>query len=355
MSKSEHPVANGGKDHVKHNDKRSKLTFDELLAKYQKDNEAKRASRSNKVKSSRLPPKHNSGNWNRQGKSFHAATTYSPFEPSMLVSYAPYPTSDHPHSSWGCSDSWTHTPSYFRPYHVEYAAPRQPSHARQSYVRSDRFEYKDRSGAQNKKKVVKQVYRVKRDGRKDKSSDLNSVNEESINVFSTSATNGKEREKPFVDPPSAKFERKEVKRSVNKRGALQSKTKAKSSHPLGLSNWQKKKLQKLSAQELKMKGITWILKGSIRTHTGDDQAKGATQLKEKKRYEKRYSKLKFAPNHQSHWSLPSPFALQMLHMPMFWNSSLDMLDYTSYSYFGPWVPHGSSLYHRGLSPKYYAY
>jgi hypothetical protein len=42
--------------------------------------------------------------------------------------------------------------------------------------------------------VVKQVYGVKRDGRKDKSSDLNSVNEEPINVFSTSATNGKERE-----------------------------------------------------------------------------------------------------------------------------------------------------------------
>jgi hypothetical protein len=62
MSKSKHPVANGGKDHGKHNGKRPKLTFDEILAKYQKDNEAKRANRSNKVKSSRLPPKHNSGN-----------------------------------------------------------------------------------------------------------------------------------------------------------------------------------------------------------------------------------------------------------------------------------------------------
>jgi hypothetical protein len=124
MSKSEHPVANGGKDHVKHNGKRPKLTFDELLAKYQKDKEAKLANRSNKVKSSRLPPKHNSGNWNWEGKSFHAAATYSPFEPSMSVSCAPYNTSDHPYSSWGWSDSWTHTPSCCRPYHVEYAAPR---------------------------------------------------------------------------------------------------------------------------------------------------------------------------------------------------------------------------------------
>jgi hypothetical protein len=44
MSKFEHPVANGGKDHVKHNGKRPKLTFGELLVKYQKDNEAKRAN-----------------------------------------------------------------------------------------------------------------------------------------------------------------------------------------------------------------------------------------------------------------------------------------------------------------------
>jgi hypothetical protein len=71
MSKSEHPVANGGKDHGKHNGKRPKLTFDKLLAKYKKDNEVKRANRSNKVKSSRLPPKHNSGNWNRQKRVFN--------------------------------------------------------------------------------------------------------------------------------------------------------------------------------------------------------------------------------------------------------------------------------------------
>jgi hypothetical protein len=274
----------------------------------------------------------------------------------MPVSYAPYSTSAHPYSSWGWSDSSTHTPSYFRPYHVEYAAPRRPSHARQPYVESDRFEYKDRSGAQNKKNVIKQVYRVKRDGRKDKSSDLNSVNEKPINVFNTSAIGGTGKEKSYIHTSSAKSEQKEVKRLKNKRGALVSKTEVKSSHPLGLSNWQKKELQKLSAQELRKKGMTWIPKGSIRNQVMvDDQAKGATHLKEKKRYERRSSKLRFAPNHQSYWSLPSPFALQMPHMPMFWNSSLDMLDYPSYSYFGPWVPHGSSLYHRGLSPKYYAY
>jgi hypothetical protein len=141
MSKCEHPVANGGKDHVKHNGKKPKLTFAEFLAKYQKDNEAKHANRSNDAKYSRLPPTRNYGNWNRQRKGFHSATTYSPFELSMPVSYAPYPTSDHPYLSWGWSDSWTYTP-YFRPCHVEYAAPMRPSRARQLYVESDRFENK---------------------------------------------------------------------------------------------------------------------------------------------------------------------------------------------------------------------
>jgi hypothetical protein len=71
----------------------------------------------------------------------------------------------------------------------------------------------------------------------------------------------------------------------------------------------------LVKKELRKKGMAWIPKGSIWTQdTGDDQGKGATHLKEKKRYERRSSKLRFAPNHQNFWSLPSPFAL---HMPIF--------------------------------------
>jgi hypothetical protein len=75
MSKLGYPEVDGGKDSVKHNGRNPKLTFDEQLAKYQKDNESKRANRSNKVKSSRLPPKHNSRNWNRQRKGFQSAAS----------------------------------------------------------------------------------------------------------------------------------------------------------------------------------------------------------------------------------------------------------------------------------------
>jgi hypothetical protein len=48
---------NRGRDRYKYMAKKPKLSFDELLAKYLKENEAKRANRPNDVKSSRLPPK----------------------------------------------------------------------------------------------------------------------------------------------------------------------------------------------------------------------------------------------------------------------------------------------------------
>ena len=66
---------------------------------------------------------------------------------------------------------------YFRPYHVEYSARRNPVFERQPHFQKDRCGQKNPSEVQNKKKVVKQVYRVKRDGRKDKSSDLSSSDE----------------------------------------------------------------------------------------------------------------------------------------------------------------------------------
>ena len=57
-----------------------------------------------------------------------------------------------------------------------------------------------------KKKVVKQIYVVKRDGRKDTSLDLNTIDEKLINVLKTSAIDGKGKEKLSVDIPSVKSE-----------------------------------------------------------------------------------------------------------------------------------------------------
>ncbi|RCV22276.1 hypothetical protein SETIT_4G207900v2 [Setaria italica] len=241
----------------------------------------------------------------------------------MPVPYAPHPTSFHSYSSWDGNDPWAHTPSYFRPYHVEYAAPREPSCATQPYVENDHFEQKDRSSVQKKKRVVKQVYQMKTDGCKDKSLDLNSVSKKPINVLSTLATNGKGKEKSAIDPPSAKSEQNKLKAPKNKK---------------------KEK-----------KGMAWVPKGSIQIQNKNDvQANGAAQLKGKKKSERQSSNMRFVPNHQNYWSLHHPFALQMSYVPMSLNSFLDMFGYPSYSYFDPWMPHGS-LYHGDLSPNYYAY
>ena len=99
--KSERPKINGGEDRNKHKNRKPKLSFDELLAKYLKGNEAKRVNRSNDVKSSRVPPKHNSRSWNWQRKNFHPAASYFPLGPSMPIPQAPHPTSLDRYSSRG--------------------------------------------------------------------------------------------------------------------------------------------------------------------------------------------------------------------------------------------------------------
>ena len=193
---------NGGKDHNNHNGKKPKLSFDELLAKYLKENEAKYANWSNDVKSSRLPPKHNSRSQNWQGENFHSATSYSHLRPLMSISYTSHPT--HHYSSWGKDDSWGQTPSYFRPYHIEYAAPRESACAGQQHIVNGHFKTKNRSRVENKKKVVKKVYVVKKDSCKATSSYLNSIAKKPINVLMTWAIDGKGKEKLSVDIPGIK-------------------------------------------------------------------------------------------------------------------------------------------------------
>ena len=99
--KSERPKTNIGEDHNRRKGRKLKLSFDELLAKYLRENEAKRANRSNDVKSSRLSPKPKSRNWNWQKKNLHAAASYFPLGPSMPIPQAPHPTSLDRYSSRG--------------------------------------------------------------------------------------------------------------------------------------------------------------------------------------------------------------------------------------------------------------
>ena len=144
----------------------------------------------------------------------------------MPIPNALHPASFHHHSSWGWDDPWAHTPSYFRPYHVEYAAPREPSCAGQPCVEKDRFKPKNRSRVQEKKKVVKQIYVVKKDGRKATSLDLNTIAEKPINVLKTSAINGNEKENSAVDIPNTKSGQKRLKEPKIKKKVPLSKAQA---------------------------------------------------------------------------------------------------------------------------------
>ncbi|KAG2628488.1 hypothetical protein PVAP13_3KG387727 [Panicum virgatum] len=257
----------------------------------------------------------------------------------MPIPNALHPASFHHHSSWGWDDPWAHTPSYFRPYHIEYAAPREPSCAGQPCVENDRFKPKYRSRVQEKKKVVNQIYVVKKDGRKATSSDLNTIAKKPINVLKTSAINGNEKENSAVDIPNTKSGQKRLKEPKIKKKVPLSKAQAQPRYLL----------------ELKEKGMVWVPKGSIQTQDEDNVCtEGAMQLKKNRRSKRRSSNIRFAPNHQNYLSVHHPFDSHMPYTPVYWNSSMNMFGYPSCSYFDPWTPCGS-LYQGGLSPNCYAY
>jgi hypothetical protein len=86
--------ANEGKGRDKQRSRRPKLSFEELLAKYDKIVEENVANRPKKIQSPRLPPKHKSQGWNWQGSRSHAATC-SPFEQPIPMSCGPQPAYFH--------------------------------------------------------------------------------------------------------------------------------------------------------------------------------------------------------------------------------------------------------------------
>ncbi|OEL14318.1 hypothetical protein BAE44_0024663 [Dichanthelium oligosanthes] len=123
----------------------------------------------------------------------------------MPTPYGSPPTGFHPYSPWGWNSPWAHTPSYFRPYHVKYAASRSSIFQKQPYVQKDRFEKKNRSRVQESGQAG---LPGEKDDCKDKSSDMSSSDEKPINVLKTSANNGKRREKPAINIPSAKLNKR---------------------------------------------------------------------------------------------------------------------------------------------------
>jgi hypothetical protein len=104
---------------------------------------------------------------------------------------------------------------------------------------------------------------VKYDGRKKKSSDLNSTIEKPITLLKILAIDGKELRKLSIDILDAKSKQKKVRVPKIKKHLPLSKTKIKLICSISLPKWQEKKLQMLNAEKLKEKGLAWVPKGNI--------------------------------------------------------------------------------------------
>ena len=196
------PKGNKGRNKCKC--KRSKITFAELLDKYQKKSEKKNAYQPNHAKKPRSPPRHKYEDRYWKSDNFNATYSYPYFGPPMPMPWMPPYAHIDPYSSWDRYDTRADSPSYFRTSHQYYVAPRR-STFEQSHVK-DRFNHKESVRSSRKKKeVVKQVYRVKRDCHKSATSDLISNEKEPMKVL-TLSTIGNEMKQSIVESQSAKYE-----------------------------------------------------------------------------------------------------------------------------------------------------
>jgi hypothetical protein len=236
--------AKGSDGRDKHKGKKPKLTFNELMAKYVKMRNTRTASQPSSVKPSRSPPRCKSKKWNWQGNKSHTSMPYPPVVPITSMPYGPSPTGFYPYSSWGWYGIWEQPLSYYTPCHFENAAPRRP----QPQVNS-RFDETNQPDFQEKKKVAKHVFQVKKDNRKDKSSDLSSSDTKPNVTITTSANVGKDVKQQVGDTQGAKSEPMELEVSNVERKLPMPKSEAQPSHPLDLPNWQMQKLQKLNVEE----------------------------------------------------------------------------------------------------------
>jgi hypothetical protein len=86
----------------------------------------------------------------------------------MPIPWEPYFNMHYFYPPW-YYNSYMPSPSYFC---QNYITHREPVINEPSPMRNDHFDHKYRSTQKNKRKVIKQIYHVKKDGRLNKNSDL---------------------------------------------------------------------------------------------------------------------------------------------------------------------------------------
>jgi hypothetical protein len=202
--------------------------------------------------------------------------------------------------------------------------------------------------------MVKQVYQVKRDGRKSAVSDLTPNNKKPAE--SMLATKGKEVKRvtfkdPIVDSEQAKLKVPNIKKNMPLR-----EPKPQPRCLLGLSHWQDRKLQRLRADELKKRNMAWIPKENHRVKE-DVQApvvKRAAGVKKENHETNKRPGRRFPSHHRRLRPACHPYYPTSQLMPMPWNSSPGMIGYPPWDYFDPWMQH-NSLHHERVLPNHYSF
>ena len=171
----------------------------------------------------------------------------------------------------------------------------------------------------------------------------------------TLAIKGKEEEQTNLQNTDAKSEQKELRVHKVKKELPLLEKESQSRRPLGLSYWQKKKLQKLSARELEKKNMAWIPKKNSQTRNNVQASilENTTKVKNEKSSHKRLSR-RFSSSNRNLRLAHHSYSSNMSLMPLSWNSSSGMIGYPPWTYFDTWMQYNFLHHDRGL-PSHYTF
>ena len=140
----------------------------ELPARFKRQMNVNDASQLKKSKQAKSGPKQKFYDQNRRWNTFPTSMSFSSYGSPMIVPWGTYFGMPYSHVPWFHNSYMSFLATYLYPNYVTY---RVPAISEPAPTNNDRFVQKNWSVQKNKYKVIKQVYRVKKDGRLNKNSD----------------------------------------------------------------------------------------------------------------------------------------------------------------------------------------
>ena len=172
------------KGRKKHQKEKPKLIHGELPAKTKRQINVNDASRSKNFKQPKFTPKQKFRKQNRQWSNPHISMPFSSYGAPLHVPWEFYFNMHYPYPPWSYNSYMPFSPRYFCSDYITY---KESAIKKSPLANNEHFIHKNRSVQEKKHKVTKQVYRVKKDGRLTKNSDLTLEKEKPI-IEETSAS-----------------------------------------------------------------------------------------------------------------------------------------------------------------------